>query len=166
MQPHLKKCFDGIAKLDFSETLDILACMDPGGDPERIEFMYDAVQHTPDGKPINPKDSGGNVEKWLVEVEIMMKKSLAHIIDLSCRDFQNKEKVDWTKDWAGQVVICANQVYWTVYMEEGIREGSVLGPARGSKLTPRACRSSSCRLSKSCAETFRSGCAPRSARSS
>ena len=24
---------------------------------------------------INPKDSGGNVEKWLVEVETIMKKS-------------------------------------------------------------------------------------------
>lgn len=30
---------------------------------------------------INPNDSGGNVEQWLVEVEIMMKKSLARIID-------------------------------------------------------------------------------------
>ena len=62
---------------------------------------------------------------------------LAHLSKKSCRDFQNKEKVDWTKDWAGQVVICANQVYWTVYMEEGIREGSVLG-AGSLQPSPRA----------------------------
>ena len=81
MQPHLKKCFDGMAKLQFEKNLDITSCFDAMN--EKIPFEYDEVKHmTRQGKVIiNPKDSGGNVEAWLVEVEIMMKKSLANIID-------------------------------------------------------------------------------------
>jgi len=68
VQPHMKKCFDGIHKLEFQDNLDITACLD--AKDERIPFEYEACNH----KLINPNDSGGNVEKWLVEVEIIMKK--------------------------------------------------------------------------------------------
>ena len=129
VQPHLKKAFDGIAALEFTDNLDILACYD-GGNPktaERIEFMYEATQH----KPINPKDSGGNVEQWLVEVETIMKKSLAHIIDLSVKDYLQKEKKDWVTGWAGQVVLTVNQIMWSTQIEDAIREGAVLGAGEG-----------------------------------
>ena len=81
VQPHLKKCFDGISELQFQSNLDITAAFDPKR--ERLDFPYEKVNH----KKINPNDSGGNVEKWLIEVEIMMKKSLAYAIDFSMKDF-------------------------------------------------------------------------------
>lgn len=42
VQPHLKKCFDGISQLEFQPNLDITACLDPGN--ERIEYPYEKVQ--------------------------------------------------------------------------------------------------------------------------
>ena len=51
----MKKCFDGIAHLDFDPDLDILAALDaPPPKGERLEFTYDQCAH----KMINPKDSG------------------------------------------------------------------------------------------------------------
>ena len=83
VQPHLKKCFDGICKLEFQKNLDITACFDPKD--EKVDFPYEKVNH----KRINPIDSGGNVERWLIEVEIMMKKSLAYAIDVSMKGQYN-----------------------------------------------------------------------------
>lgn len=42
VQPHLKKCFDGISQLEFQPNLDITACLDPGN--ERIDFPYEEVR--------------------------------------------------------------------------------------------------------------------------
>lgn len=42
VQPHLKKCFDGISQLEFQPNLDITACLDPGN--ERIEYPYEKVR--------------------------------------------------------------------------------------------------------------------------
>ena len=51
----MKKCFDGIAHLDFDPDLNILAALDaPPPKGERLEFTYDQCDH----KMINPKDSG------------------------------------------------------------------------------------------------------------
>ena len=53
--PHMKKCFDGIAHLDFDPDLNILAALDaPPPKGERLEFTYQQCDH----RMINPKDSG------------------------------------------------------------------------------------------------------------
>ena len=69
-----------MAKLEFQTNMDITACFDPKG--EKLDFPYEKVNH----KKINPNDSGGNVERWLIEVEAIMKKSLAYAIDFSMKD--------------------------------------------------------------------------------
>lgn len=117
VQPHLKKCFDGIAKLQFQPNLDITAAFDPKD--EKLDFPYEKVNH----KKINPNDSGGNVEKWLIEVEVMMKKSLAYAIDFSMKDFLQSDRIEWLKRWQGQVIICINQIRWCVDVEKVIRDG-------------------------------------------
>ena len=64
MQPHLRKCFDALVKLDFGDkpkSIDILAMMSPEG--ERIAL----------GKNLKAR---GNVEDWLMAVEDDMKLAL------------------------------------------------------------------------------------------
>lgn len=117
VQPHLKKCFDGIAKLQFQPNMDIVACYDPKG--EKLDFPYDKVNH----KKINPNDSGGNVELWLIEVEAIMKKSLAYAIDFAMKDFLQSDRIEWISRWQGQVIIAINQTRWCVDVEKVLLDG-------------------------------------------
>ncbi|GBG90862.1 hypothetical protein CBR_g51368 [Chara braunii] len=64
VQPFLKKCFEGIQTLEFKENLDIVAMNSM--EKERVEFT----------RTTNPRMAGGMVEKWLIEVEKMMRESL------------------------------------------------------------------------------------------
>lgn len=57
---------------------------------------------------VNPNNSGGNVERWLVEVEIMMKKGLAYAIDTSMVDHASSDRMDWVQKWPGQVRLQQN----------------------------------------------------------
>lgn len=121
VQPHLKKCFDGIAKLEFMSNLDITACYDPSN--EQLNFPYEKINH----KKINPSDSHGNVERWLIEVEAVMKKSLAYTIDSSMKDFMLMDRIEWLQGWQGQVVICVNQTRWCADIEKIFNNGNESG---------------------------------------
>ena len=60
VQPHLKKCFEGISKLDFDKDLVIHGMISSEG--EVVPFDVD----------IKPADARGMVEIWLVQVEKAM----------------------------------------------------------------------------------------------
>jgi len=64
VQPFLKKCFEGINTLTFQPNLDITAM---------LSVEKECVQFT---RITNPKFAKGNVERWLIEVERMMRETL------------------------------------------------------------------------------------------
>ena len=63
VQPHLKKCFEGISELEFGKNMDINAMF--SAEKEKIEFTYDAIHE----KIVNTNDAGGQVEVWLEQIE-------------------------------------------------------------------------------------------------
>lgn len=59
VQPHLRKCFEGVASLEFDSNVDVRAMISDEG--ERVAYAT----------PVQPRRAQGAVEKWLVQVRAM-----------------------------------------------------------------------------------------------
>ncbi|XP_037628190.1 dynein heavy chain 12, axonemal [Sebastes umbrosus] len=112
VQPHLKKCFEGISKLDFLPNLDIQAMYSSEG--ERVELI----------QRISTSEAKGAVEKWLVQVEEVMLGSVRDVIARSRVAYADTARSQWVKEWPGQVVLCTSQIFWTSEVHEAIRSGA------------------------------------------
>ncbi|KAK7490595.1 hypothetical protein BaRGS_00018198, partial [Batillaria attramentaria] len=111
VQPHLKKCFEGIAKLEFDRRLDIHGMFSSEG--EHVKFS----------KTISTSEARGAVEKWLLQVQDVMLMSVRDVVEAAVEDYPEAERNDWVRAWPGQVVLCGSQVYWTREVHEAIQGG-------------------------------------------
>ncbi|KAJ3192416.1 Dynein heavy chain 7, axonemal [Irineochytrium annulatum] len=115
VQPHLKKCFEGVATLEFDEKLDILALY--SSEKERLQLLH----------KISTTEAKGSVEKWLGGVEKGMLESIRHIVEEAYHAYPTKPREQWVLDWPGQVVLCVSSIYWTLGMERAIIQGGKKG---------------------------------------
>lgn len=88
VQPHLKKCFEGVNKLEFD-------------DEKKIHGMFSAEgEKVPFTKIIDPVAAKGAVEQWLREVESVMLSSVKNIVDSSQQSFRKSPSREaWVTQW-------------------------------------------------------------------
>eukprot|EP00118_Oscarella_pearsei_P012540 m.93002 g.93002 ORF g.93002 m.93002 type:complete len:4173 (+) comp36767_c0_seq9:102-12620(+) len=110
VQPHLRKCFENIAKLKFEDDLRISSMA--SGEGEVVPFSED----------LYPR---GNVEDWLLEVETVMRRSLKQIISDALEAYKETPRTEWVLGWPGQVVIAGCQTYWTTQVTQAINADSL-----------------------------------------
>lgn len=110
VQPHLRKCFEAINTLDFNEKLEISAMYSE--ENEKIDFL----------EIIDTEEARGSVEKWLVQVEEAMLKSVRNQTYRSWLDYADRERTDWILRWPGQIVIAVSQIYWTANVHVALNE--------------------------------------------
>ncbi|XP_060604387.1 dynein axonemal heavy chain 1-like isoform X2 [Ruditapes philippinarum] len=108
VQPHLRKCFENIARLRFEDDLQITRMY--SGEGEEVEFR---------GKKLYPT---GNVEDWMLEIENCMKDSLRIIIMESIVDYEKVPRTEWVLKWPGQVVLAGCGVYWAKHVTQALEK--------------------------------------------
>ncbi|XP_038073730.1 dynein heavy chain 3, axonemal-like isoform X4 [Patiria miniata] len=113
VQPHLKKCFEGIAKLSFTDTKEITAM--ESAEMEAVELCSKII----------PSDANGLVEKWLIQVEDIMRRSLQEVTCKAVDAYPNTPRKTWVLNWPGQVVIAASTIYWTSEVTKAIQENGL-----------------------------------------
>jgi dynein heavy chain len=104
VQPHLKKCFEGIDKVKFLGDLSIDRIISPEGE----EIMLSSK--------INPVDK--NVEHWMLELEAMMRTSIRDVMERAIIDYTQTSRPKWMQKWAGMCVLNGSQMHWTKEMED------------------------------------------------
>ena len=113
VQPHLKKCFEGIAKLNFNDKLEILAMI--SSEKEEIAFS----------QKIDPAKARGMVEKWLLQVQTAMLENVRRVTLLGTDAYADSKRTDWVQKWPGQVVLGVSQVFWTKDAQDAIEQGTL-----------------------------------------
>nr|CAH8868280.1 unnamed protein product [Trichobilharzia regenti] len=108
VQPHLKKCFEGISRLMFTEQQEITGMTSAEG--ECVPFVT----------KIYPAKAKGMVEKWLLQVEDVMLNSLRKVIADSVYAYPETPREKWVLDWPGQVVVCVSCIYWTEEVQDSL----------------------------------------------
>uniref|UniRef100_A0A3P8Y127 Dynein axonemal heavy chain 3 n=1 Tax=Esox lucius TaxID=8010 RepID=A0A3P8Y127_ESOLU len=113
VQPHLKKCFEGIAKLEFTEDTEITGMI--SSEKEIVPFST----------MLYPAKAKGMVEKWLLQVERMMVTSVRDVIHKGVNQYVQVPRKKWVLQWPGQVVICASSIFWTSEVSEAIENNTL-----------------------------------------
>ncbi|CRK99186.1 CLUMA_CG012500, isoform A [Clunio marinus] len=113
VQPHLKKCFEGISALNFDNNGEIIAIVSAEGE---------IVQIT---RKINPANANGLVEKWLKDVETIMIESVKEQIFKASETYFHEIRSEWVLKWPGQVVSCVSCMSWTQEVEESIAQNTL-----------------------------------------
>lgn len=85
--PHLKKCFEGVADLEFDSDLVIKSLY--SSEQEKLALV----------SPISTELAKGAVEKWLSDVEAKMLLSVQNAINESIKAYSDEHRTEWLLQW-------------------------------------------------------------------
>jgi len=107
VQDHLKKCFEGLYHVGFTESTEIETMVSEQG------------EEVPCKGRVDPK--GKNVEHWMTELEQMMCTSVKHALFKSVVEYPTIKRTEWITKHPAMCVLNGSQLHWTREIEEGIR---------------------------------------------
>jgi dynein heavy chain len=110
VQPHLRKAFENMNKLEFYSDGKLSAMVSADG--ESVSF-------------VNPFSPTGNVEEWLLCLEMEMKATLRGLLKEAIRDHTKRPREEWVLRWPGQLVIAASQSFFTQDVSNAIAAGEL-----------------------------------------
>uniref|UniRef100_A0A4W3JW30 Dynein axonemal heavy chain 6 n=1 Tax=Callorhinchus milii TaxID=7868 RepID=A0A4W3JW30_CALMI len=114
VQPHLRKCFDAISKLEFA----LASQVEEKGEtePEKLYTNDILAMISPEGEKVSlgkGLKARGNVEDWLGKVEEAMFSSLRRMCKAAIADHQTKARAEWVKSgFPSQVILTISQLMW------------------------------------------------------
>jgi dynein heavy chain len=112
VQPHMDKCFEGIYRVMFSDRDEVYGLISAEGEEVELDKRID----------VNEGDKKGNVEKWMLEIESIMRRSLKGICKESLLSYHSTPRTTWVRQWPGQIVLAVNSIHWTTDVEIAIKE--------------------------------------------
>ncbi|XP_056265579.1 dynein axonemal heavy chain 6 [Pseudoliparis swirei] len=126
VQPHLRKCFDAIIRLEFAslpESSGTRTGAEPDvGDQEAVCSKDILNMVSPEGEKVRLTKglkAQGNVEDWLCKVEDAMFSSLRRLSKAAIADYQVKSREEWVvAGHPSQVVLTISQMMWCKEMDD------------------------------------------------
>lgn len=65
------------------------------------------------------------MEKWLVQVEELMVKSMRAIALDAVAAYFNTARSLWVLNWPGMILLCGSSIHWTAEVSEAITSGTL-----------------------------------------
>ncbi|KAJ8983473.1 hypothetical protein NQ317_014931 [Molorchus minor] len=125
VQPHLRKCFDAIARLEFAVKVPDESEAEPGekkqGPPEEVLTNDILGMISPEGEKVTlgkGLKARGNVEDWLSKVEESMFMSLRRLMKASVNHYMKHTRTEWVVCHANQIILTVSQIMWAKGVHE------------------------------------------------
>ena len=113
LQPHLRKVFENLVKLEFDNKEMIVAMLSGNPPPFKISAEGESV-------PIKQCNFRGEVEEWLKILEDSMKNSIKSVMRTALLKYENEDthRSKWVLEYPSQVVITVDAIQWTKNTED------------------------------------------------
>ncbi|CAD8159976.1 unnamed protein product [Paramecium pentaurelia] len=110
VQPHLKKCFEGIQKLKIDGEKKIHGMY--SSESEYVQFQ----------NIVDTNAARGNVDEWLVEVEKKMIECIRYQTEKAYKEYSDSNRKSWVINRCGMAVLNMDMTFWTSETERNMLE--------------------------------------------